>query len=41
MRKTATKKSNYPKNESLLKMAKNGHNAKVMAHAKYSIWVKE
>ena len=41
MQKTATKKSNYPKNESLLKRAKNGHNAKVIAHAKYSVSVKK
>ena len=41
MQKTATKKSNYPKNESLLKMAKNGHNAKAIAHAKYLVWVKK
>ena len=28
-------------NESILKMAKNGHNAKAIAHAKYSLWVKK
>ena len=37
MQKMATKKSNYPKYESILKMAKNGHNAKAIAHAKYSV----
>ena len=30
MQKTAPKKSNYPKNESTLKMAKNGHNVKAI-----------
>ena len=33
--------SKNSKNESILKMAKNGHNAKAIAHAKYSVWVKK
>ena len=41
MQKTAPKNSQYWKNESILKMAKNGHNAKAIAHAKYSVWVKK
>ena len=41
MQKTAPKNSLYSKNESIFKMAKNGHNAKAMAHAKYSVWVKK
>ena len=39
MQKTAPKNSSYSKKKSILKMAKNGHNAK--AHAKYSVWVKK
>ena len=38
---SAPKNSKYLKNESILKMAKNGHNAKAIAHAKYSLWVKK
>ena len=34
MQKTASKKRNYPKNESILKMAKNGHNAKAYSPCK-------
>ena len=41
MQKTAQKNSLYSKNEIILKMAKNGHNAKAIAHAKYSLWVKK
>ena len=41
MQKTARKNSLYSKNESILKMAKNGHNAKAIAHAKYLLWVKK
>ena len=41
MQKTAPKNSEYSKNESILKVAKNGHNAKAIAHAKYSVWVKK
>ena len=40
MQKTALKNSYYSKNESILKIAKNGLNAKAIAHAKYSVWVK-
>ena len=35
MQKTRLQKTAYSKNESILKMAKNGHNAKAIAHAKY------
>ena len=40
MQKTARKNSLYSKNESIFKMAKNGHNAKAIAHAKWPVWVK-
>ena len=40
MQKTAPKNSEYWKKESILKMAKNGHNAKAIAHAKRAVWVK-
>ena len=40
MQKTARKNSLYSKNESILKMAKNGHNLKAIAHAKYSVYVR-
>ena len=40
MQKTARKNSYYSKNESILKMAKNGLNAKAIAHAKWAVWVK-
>ena len=40
MQKTALKNSQYSKNESILKMAKNGHCAKAIAHAKWAVWVK-
>ena len=40
MQKTAAKNSSYLKNESILKMANNGHNAKAIAHAKWAVWVK-
>ena len=39
MQKTALKNSSYSKKESILKMAKNGYDAKT--HAKYSVWVKK
>ena len=39
-KKTALKNGQYSKNESILKMTKNGHNAKAIAHEKYSSWVK-
>ena len=41
MQRTAPKNSLYSTKESILKMAKNGHNAKAIAHAKYSVWVKK
>ena len=41
IKKTVPENSQYSKNESILKMAKNGHNAKAIAHAKYSVWVKK
>ena len=41
MQKTAGKNSYYSKNKSILKMAKNGNNAKAIAHAIYSVWVKK
>ena len=40
MRKTAPKNSKYWKNETILKIGKNGHNAKAIAFAKWSVWVK-
>ena len=40
MQETARKNSSYSKNESILKMAKNGHNAKAIAHAKWAVWLK-
>ena len=39
-KKTAPKKRYYSKNESILKIAKNGHQAKAIAFAKPSLWVK-
>ena len=33
--------ANNSKNESILKMAKNGHNANAIAYANYSLWVKK
>ena len=38
--KTAGKNSLYSKNESILKVAKTGHNAKAIAHAKWAVWLK-
>ena len=38
---TRKMREKYSKNESILKMAKNGHNAKAIAHEKYSLWVKQ
>ena len=40
MQKTARKNIQYSKNESISKMAKNGHNAKAIAPAKWAVWVK-
>ena len=36
VQKTARKNINIQKNESVLRLAKNGHNAKAIAYAKYS-----
>ena len=40
MQKTAPKNSEYSKNETILKIGKNGHNAKAIAFAKWSVWLK-
>ena len=40
MQETAPKTRYYSKNEIILKMAKNGHNAKAIAHAKWAVWDK-
>ena len=40
MQKTAPKKSQYSKNETVLKIKKNAHNAKAIAFAKWSVWLK-
>ena len=40
MQKTAPKTTYYSKNESILKRAKLGPNAWAIAHAKWSVWVK-
>ena len=37
VQKTARKKTKYSRNESILKI---GHHAKVIAHAKSSLWLK-
>ena len=39
MQETAPKNSQYSKNEKILKMAKNGHQAKAIDYAKSSLWV--
>ena len=41
MQKTVEKTANIKKFKSILKMPKNGHNARRIAHAKYSVWVKK
>ena len=41
MEQTALKNTLYLQNESILKMTKNGLNAKGMGHAKYSNWVQK
>ena len=41
MQKTTPKKSQYSKNESILKMTKNGHQAKAIDLANSSLWVKK
>ena len=40
MQKTAPKNRYYSKNETILKIGKNGHNAKAIAFAKLSVWLK-
>ena len=40
MQRTAPKNSYSSKNETILKIGKNGHNAKAIAFAKWSAWVK-
>jgi len=40
MQKTARKNSSYFKNESILKIAQNGHQAKAIVFAKSSLWLK-
>ena len=39
-KKTAPKNSKYSKNENILKIAKNDHQAKAIDFAKSSLWVK-
>ena len=41
LQKRAAKKSLYSKNETILKIAKNGQNGKAIAHAKNSVWVRK
>ena len=41
MQKPAQKKKNLFENKSIFKLAKNGHNANAIGHAKYSFWVKK
>ena len=40
MQKTAPKKRLYLRNETILKIDKNGDNTKAIAFAKWSVWVK-
>ena len=40
-KKRLQKTANFRKIKAFLKMAKNGHNAKAIVHAKYSVWVKK
>ena len=40
-KKRLEKNTSYSKNDSVSKIAKNGHNAKALAYAKYSVWVKK
>ena len=40
MQKTAPKNSYYSKNETILKIGKNSQNAKAIAFAKWSVWLK-
>ena len=39
-KKTAAKNNYYSKNDRILKMAKIGHDAWAIAHAKWSVWLK-
>ena len=39
-KKGSKKKNQYSKNETILKIGKNGHYAKAIAFAKWSFWVK-
>ena len=41
MQKTDLKNSLYSKNERILKMGKNGHQAEAIAFGKWSVWVKK
>ena len=40
MQKMAPKSNSYLRNETILKIGKNGHNAKAIAFAKWSVWLK-
>ena len=40
MQKTTRKNNEYSKNESMLKIAKKGHQAEAIDFAKSSLWVK-
>ena len=40
MQKNGSKKQLILKNETILKIGKKGHNAKAIAFAKWSVWVK-
>ena len=39
--KNRWKSGQYSTNERILKMIKNDHNAKAIAHAKFSVWIKK
>ena len=41
MQKTAPKNTYYSGNETILKIGKNGHNAKAIAFVKWSVWVEK
>ena len=41
MQKKLEKNNQCSNNESVLKITQNSHNAKAIAHEKYSIWVKK
>ena len=40
VQKNAPKNTYYSRNDSILKMAKIGHDAGAIAHAKWSVWLK-